>query len=766
MSNAITDQQHQQQNANFGFIRGSGIISNGSGSGANGENHSFNNSFPHTANNHATNSRATLSSANVPVKYKICFNNQSTSFTVTLLVPLSGTNGQHTNGSNQHENDTSPFQKVSAADGAPTFNEHGEPIQAYALRIPLSYLVNQSSQEASDSDVQKSSAWLDRNTLRTRIDEGGRTIGLDQQQIYHSVAAVEQSASKLPHWCPRATQSVTVDITLSDNVVTLVASAAHSTTSLQPPTRKHSIGHYDQSSSPSQRYYHHAVSSNNSMPSSSQQPHLSPSSNRSNYNVFNETSGELVATAPSFPPPPGMRSNSISTSSLSTSNHNVNIDGQNRGIYNNINNNNSFSAFSPANKNRNDDMNGSNGNRNNVFNSPLLSSSFGSWGAFPPNQNNNAAEQKQNQGQQHLKPQQLNYSNIGPTSLQEPKANEKNIFRMSSEPHSSFLGQGLNTEKTSSNPFTYQFDKDIFRSNSEVISTNTPSVDMNGSSNPMHNSHNNTRPDPSIIIGPLLKMGFNKQECEVAADAIRNLTQQSRSVPENEASVQSHSEKDNHHIHQMNDLYSNKPGQNDVERNQNGNQNHQGYDEVTTSLNNVSLGNKKEDTETQLVFHSASMEQPLPKSTANSVWGNAGKLKTIKNPTYENVERPVTKTTEAIKDSDNTSVGTRRDDYSSEDTSSQKQAQQQKMVKVLDMPPELNAFIFHCNAQTRDECLERGLFGYVVISFDFVDLIYTKYSHPKPFEHFIGVHQEANMVHIPRQRKEIYYSWLTFLRGL
>jgi len=33
------------------------------------------------------------------------------------------------------------------------------------------------------------------------------------------------------------------------------------------------------------------------------------------------------------------------------------------------------------------------------------------------------------------------------------------------------------------------------------------------------------------------------------------------------------------------------------------------------------------------------------------------------------------------------------------------------MMKVLNIPPEMNAFVFHCNSHTREECLERGLFG-------------------------------------------------------
>jgi hypothetical protein len=36
-----------------------------------------------------------------------------------------------------------------------------------------------------------------------------------------------------------------------------------------------------------------------------------------------------------------------------------------------------------------------------------------------------------------------------------------------------------------------------------------------------------------------------------------------------------------------------------------------------------------------------------------------------------------------------------------------------KLVKVLDIPQDMNAFIFHCNANTRDECLEKKMFGYV-----------------------------------------------------
>lgn len=719
MSNTITD---QQQGSSFGFMRNGGSIANGS---TNSDNHSssFNgSSFRYAASNHVSNNNSrTASTANVPVKYKICFNNQSSAFTVTLLVPVPvpDSNGQLGNGPSQHENDASPFQKVSSAEGAPSFNENGEPIQTYALRIPLPYLVNQSSQEASDADIQKSSAWLDRNTLRKRIDEGGRAIGLDQQQIYHSVAAVEQTASKLPRWCPRSTKTVTVDIILTDKIVTLVANAMHNATSL-PPSRKHSIGHYDQGSgSPSQRYYHHSNSSNGIIGSTSQsQSQSSPTSNRSNYNVFNETSGELVATAPSFPPPPGMRSSSI-PANLSTSNHNGHIDG-NRNIYSNTNGNGSFSAFSPPSKNRNDELSGSNGSRNNnVFNSPLLSSSFGSWGAYPPNNNSsNAADQKQSQPHQQP-PQQLNFSNLGPSSLPEPpKANERNIFRMSSEPAnpSSFLGQALNGDNASLNPFTYQFDKDIFRNNSEITSNVARTESMNGSHNQVNNSNNNVRPDPSMIVGPLMKMGFNKEECEAAANAIRNISLQSRSVVEMESSLRTESKQDDHHFSQMNGSYLEKVEQQSNADSQTDSSNHQnqGYKEVSASLNTLSLvGN--DDKADKGTHQSAPVDELLPKSASNSVWGNAGKLKTIKNPSNENVERTVPRMNDGGNDADtSSSVTTRRDDYSSEDGSSPKQCQQQKMVKVLDIPSDLNAFIFHCNAQTRDECLERGLFGYVV----------------------------------------------------
>jgi hypothetical protein len=92
------------------------------------------------------------------------------------------------------------------------------------------------------------------------------------------------------------------------------------------------------------------------------------------------------------------------------------------------------------------------------------------------------------------------------------------------------------------------------------------------------------------------------------------------------------------------------------------------------------------------------------------VWGNAGKLKVVKSSSgnapandYPNTMNSAPHPKAGVENTStidpNWSAGT--------DTG----PQTQKMVKVLDIPPELNAFVFHCNAQTREECLERGLFG-------------------------------------------------------
>jgi hypothetical protein len=122
-------------------------------------------------------------------------------------------------------------------------------------------------------------------------------------------------------------------------------------------------------------------------------------------------------------------------------------------------------------------------------------------------------------------------------------------------------------------------------------------------------------------------------------------------------------------------------------------------------------------------------------SRSGTVWGNPGKLKVVKSSSIaEGGTMMMTTTTmpgehlhphiidpnnnnmdEVTVLSGESSILTNSNPSSSwtvpQPQLNQIQPQQPKVVKVLEIPPDLNAFVFHCNAQTRDECLDRGLFG-------------------------------------------------------
>ncbi len=764
---------------------------------------------------------------NIPVKYKICMGNQSNAFAITLLVPIPA--------KTKNGNGTSPFQKVVSSDDAPTLHDNGEVAQAFALRIPLSYLVQQQQQEtnnagspahlsspSSSPSPHTEAPWLDRTALRRRISESGRAIGLDPTFVFQSVAAVEETASKLPKWlCPLKStiEAVSVEVILSEGIVTLVASAAVATTT---NTGISNVPNITSNSSPSPLSPPSSTTNADNTGQGMGQTVASPSkglglgsggtlsvspSPRSNYNVLNEKSAELLATAPSFPPPgictsrpnPNHHSGSGSvnrhgdnTNGNIITNGNIQLNGSNnRNVHSGSANNAGFpvlrtsteSAMSEelyfnnvdhcnnVNSNNNSNhMNSSNHGSNNasVFNSHLRGSSLGSWTSYSGQQQQqqrpSAGLSSSFQGPSSTQQQQQRPSAGLSSSFQGPSPiiSMRNSFGMASSiaasPKNSnnIIGRGVhngngisnNMHLSSSFPsYNYgdtimrepQHNKNEYRS---ILFDNNCNNNNGSIINIDHSNTNINRPNPSIIIGPLLNMGFSKQECEAAAVAIHR----HQCHENNNGSSLKNMLGNNHNQHQSNNYHDgdnnyrrglvDDASVNNINRNLNTNQ-QECENVVVNTMNNMSLmmnsnhgnttnqhnGNGNNNSSTnhhnQSIHHGNIEESPM-NGSSSSVWGNAGKMKMVKTPT-NNVEGSVDidDTTIDLVDKvginrmSNVQIGESGSIPHSLMQQKQQEEEEEKMIRVLDIPPDLNAFVFHCNSQTRDECLERGLFGYV-----------------------------------------------------
>jgi len=558
------------------------------------------------------------SSKNIPVKYRICWSKTTSAFTITLLVPVP------VSGSNLE----SPFQKIqNLANGKPNYGANGEIVDTFALRIPLSYFVDMASKTAASPARQQAAPWLDRSTLRNRLNDGGRAIGLEQSYVYQSIAAVEESASKLPQWSPGSTDTVNVEVVLSEGSVTLLASV--------PNTDQHSLAQ--------------AFETQNSLQPTGQ------------FNVLNETSGGLLATAPSFPAP-GESFSVPRSQPFSANGANTHRNSETKPLYSTFSSSRNVSEDSMANNN-------------------ALGSSFSSWGAYSSN------------------------SNIGQQ-------------QHSIEQVSSLQGSRLATTNSSGLPDGAQ----IYQPpRSNHTSHHSQIRNQNGSSIGLDNQ---SRPDPSSIIEPLLKMGFNQEECEAAANAIRNIylgstnhnpsshtsgggeyensnLQQGQKREQQVLRSESYDQDTNNTTPKSPRVSENLDGGNILDYVLNNSQNKKNAQEemsLPTNSSNMLWGSSNFKSN-----HQAHVEESNLNSKPDTVWGNAGKMKLIKSSTSDHDDRTVDTV-------DNPST-TNLVPVSSSSINSVQQAQAQKMVKVLDIPPELNAFVFHCNANTREECLERGLFG-------------------------------------------------------
>jgi hypothetical protein len=256
------------------------------------------------------------------------------------------------------------------------------------------------------------------------------------------------------------------------------------------------------------------------------------------------------------------------------------------------------------------------------------------------------------------------------------------------------------------------------------------------------------RPDPSIIVEPLLSMGFTRTECDAAVTAIRNLSvaaeSPARNVNEEEHRFRSQSSVSlNTNNHQMSLQQQTSPSshhQRQVSAESilgyvlnNGGSNmslleHSIGNTVATDNISMNSGNfqpRDSQSAASISSHSDQMstmddlntganswvsnDAPIKNQQteqASPVWGNAGKLMAVKSSSSINKRLNTDSSADINHGTDqatNSNIGNNAEPDSV--------GSSQKVIKVLDLPSDLNAFVFHCNAQTREECLQRQLFG-------------------------------------------------------
>jgi hypothetical protein len=160
-----------------------------------------------------------------------------------------------------------------------------------------------------------------------------------------------------------------------------------------------------------------------------------------------------------------------------------------------------------------------------------------------------------------------------------------------------------------------------------------------------------TKPDPTSVIAPLLAMGFSQRQCDAAVLAIKNAE-----TPR-----------------------------------------------TTSGMENTQASTFHLDSKIGNVNHLLSSDDAPVIQTYRSTVGGVRLSPTAVESSYSDEE--VRRDADIIDKAQDTPLVT--------SSTVSANGQNMKMVKVLDIPQDMNAFIFHCNASTRDECLERKMFGCV-----------------------------------------------------
>mmetsp|Transcript_1047 Transcript_1047/g.1864 ORF Transcript_1047/g.1864 Transcript_1047/m.1864 type:complete len:1315 (+) Transcript_1047:133-4077(+) len=576
---------------------------------------------------------------NLTAKYRVSWNKASNAFTITLLIPKRRQSSDTLDSTSK-----SPFKIVE--DG----NESNPNKQTHYLRIPISYLVNMSNQTSS-AQKQQSAPWLDRTTLRGRLSDGGKALGFNPSHVAQTIAAVEESATRLTSWSPPNADTINVDVELSDGVVSMVAHiGADSVLLPQSP--------HPQSSVPT-------------------------SQSDFSYSHLSDTSISLHASGLSL----------TGESALSAS-----FSGQQA---------NTFSNFEPS-SSSNSHVFGNTFGASPVSGSDLFGQPKGSLSLFDPWHSNNP--NGVGSGREFL-----------PNNLYNQNLNDgvDNLIQRGASFGSTSSPLGSNSVHPNNAPV----------SANQLFSS--PTSDLRRMSSVGSSQGVKSRPDPSIIVEPLLSLGFNLMECEAAVTAIRNLSVAERSVSEEERRFRSQSSESstasNHQISLPQQTPSSSRHQRQVSAESilgyvlnNGGSNmslfeHRSGNTVGTDMNSGEFHHRDSQSAASISSHSDQMStmddlqtgaNASDQASDSPVWGNAGKLMAVKSSSSINKRLNVDSSADINNRTDqatNTTIGNTVEPESI--------ASSQKVIKVLDIPPDLNAFVFHCNAHTREECLQRQLFG-------------------------------------------------------
>lgn len=766
----------------------------------------------------------------MPVMYRLSWSASSPAMTITLLVPkrvpVPGSNNNKSpftkvgkgsaryydeNGNLVDEDDddqtqTSSLSNDQHSSSDPSNNGSNSNLRKkimdiYSLRIPLSYFLQLASNKKNENGVEESSypGWLDRQTLRARLNGGGRAIGLDPPYLYRAVSAVEESALHLPEWVPIGTENVTVEVVMGggtqDGWVQCEASVAisggngnngsaptpsvdnrpsvgrmespplgsgninpaqnpsssvlvgSSSSYAQPQSQQHqlmgsgmllggtsimppgvSVGSNTFSSNHPQLYQQHYA--HHQQQQQQQQPYTSFNSNAFGYSA----DGNKKTTAPGFG---NIGSSQLHLGQQNQYNQSLAMFSQSSSIWpasSSSSNPGWHSTLTPATPaiQENISTNSTNVNRQNQ--APLVANATAASAIIDGS-----------------------FKNETTTELPSSNQSSKSVESVSSkaEDNTSNFASGTVSSQSSTKSFTYQEEK----SDSSPAKT----------------------PDPASIMAPLLSMGFTERQCLAAIRAIQYLDQ-------NDGNGSSDEGEDKDAIVNINDQKSRKSrlasftrsdksedgnaysslGSNELVRQisgedivdfilsgdslksrsatNNNNLNISGVSSVPSTASdddelddvsygtgqqymsneNVSSNNVWESNTTSEKNSKAGTSANAASSMSNSstskqstptVWGNAGKLKLVKSistgsaaPSGSNKSANQT-TAWSNAASANGSGLLPNSSHTTSAQSSTPTPQATKMIKVLDVPQDINAFVFHCNAQTREECLERRLFG-------------------------------------------------------
>ena len=274
----------------------------------------------------------------------------------------------------------------------------------------------------------------------------------------------------------------------------------------------------------------------------------------------------------------------------------------------------------------------------------------------------------------------------GSYHLQEYDSSDSMSFSMQSTQSSTLSSHFPHTTASSgqdilnSGAASIDFSRSVAKANtttsSNILAHSTPTMTRTFSDtqnkNPATLSTSSSRPDPASIIAPLLALGFSQRQCDAAVLAVKN-TESPPFVPTGVAVNPPKLQLGTYYLSPHHLLSENG----DVMQNS--------YRSSSTGGRLSPMGLESSSFVNVRKSNGAMISLDILEDAkdVDSTWGDTDRSMDNGN----------------LSSSATIAIGSQVDAIT--------------MVKVLDIPQDMNAFIFHCNASTRDECLERKMFGCV-----------------------------------------------------